>query len=387
MKVTISVAGRFHAFYLAQQLLKRGYLNRLITSYPKFEVVKYGIPRGLVRSVLVKEIMQRGWDRLAPEAIKRRFNSSYLIAEVYDYWARALVPPTDILIGWSNKSLHTLRRAKERGAMVVLERGSSHIEYQNAILKEEFERWGGEFHNPVHPKILQKELIEYQEADYIEVPSSFARRSFLEKGFAPEKIIQGQRGVDLEQFTRVPKEDNVFRVIYAGGMSLQKGTHYLLEAFASLQLKNAELLLVGSLSDEMKPFFKKYEGSYRWVGHVPQPELYKHYSQGSVFVMPSLQEGFAVVQLQAMACGLPLICTTNTGGEDVVEEGKSGFVVPIRDPRTLAEKILYLYDHPETREQMGEAASLQARRFTWDHYGDRIIPVYERLWKDFRGRH
>lgn len=386
MKITISVAGRFHAFYLARELLMRGYLERLITSYPKFEVAKYGIPRNLVRSVLIKEVMQRGWDRLAPGIVKRRFNSSYLIAEVYDYWAQTLLPATDILIGWSNKSLHTLHKAKKRGAMVILERGSSHIEYQNSILKEEFERWGGEFHNPIHPRILEKELTEYEEADYIEVPSSFARRSFLEKGFSPEKIIQGQRGVDVSQFGPTAKEDDAFRVIYAGGMSLQKGTHYLLEAFSSLKLKNAELLLVGSLSDEMRPFFKKYEGAYRWVGHIPQPELYKYYSQGSVFVMPSLQEGFAVVQLQAMACGLPLICTTNTGGEDVVEEGKSGYVVPIRDPRALAEKIAHLYENPDLCREMGDAASERARRFTWDHYGDRIIPIYERLLRDFKRR-
>ena len=136
----------------------------------------------------------------------------------------------------------------------------------------------------------------------------------------------------------------------------------------------------------LKPFFKKYEGSFKWVGHKPQSELYKYYSQGSVFVMPSIQEGMALVQLQAMACGLPLICTTNTGGEDLIVEGKSGYVVPIRNPNALAERILYLYENPRIREEMSNMAINRSKNFTWDNYGDKIINIYENLFKSFKGK-
>ena len=87
-----------------------------------------------------------------------------------------------------------------------------------------------------------------------------------------------------------------------------------------------------------------------------------------------------MVQLQAMACGLPVICTTNTGGEDIIRNGKEGFVVPIRDVEALKEKILYLYNNPEKCKRMGYNAKKMVREnFTWDYYGDRIIKKYKEI--------
>jgi len=375
MQVTISVAGRFHAFYLAQQLLQRGYLKRLITSYPKFEVKKYGIPPQKVGSVIIKEIMNRGWGKL-PCIVRKRYNPQYLIKEIYDKQAKRQLETCDIFVGWSSNCLHTLRQAKKQGAVAVLERGSSHMLYQQQILKQEYERFGLQFEG-AHPKIIEKELVEYKEADYISVPSSFVKRTFLENGISEERLIQIPYGVDLFQFRQIPKVDKVFRVVFAGGMTLQKGVQYLLKAFSELNLPDSELMLLGGISDEIKPFFKKYKGNYRWLGHQSQRELYKYYSQGSVFVMPSVQEGFGMVQVQAMACGLPLICTINTGGPDLVDDGKEGFVISIRDVDSLKEKILFLYENPEKCYQMGQAAKRKVQQdFTWDDYGRKILQTY-----------
>jgi len=248
-------------------------------------------------------------------------------------------------------------------------------------LEEEYGRFGIKGVQ-AHPKIIEKELKEYEEADYISVPSSFVKRTFLEQGVQEEKMIQIPFGVDVEEFRQIPKKDNIFRVVYVGGMRLRKGVHYLLQAFSELNLPNSELLLVGSVMDEIKPFFKKYEGNYNWIGHRPQRELYKYYSQGSVFVMPSIEEGMAVVQLQAMACGLPLVCTTNTGGEDLIENGKEGFVIPVRNVKALKEKIMFFYENPKRRKEMGLKAQKRVREnFTWDDYGRRIINKYENIFR------
>ncbi|MEK7549210.1 MAG: glycosyltransferase family 4 protein, partial [Patescibacteria group bacterium] len=142
----------------------------------------------------------------------------------------------------------------------------------------------------------------------------------------------------------------------------------------------SELMLLGAMNEEMAPFFKKYAGHYNYVGKVPQAELYKHYSQGSVFVMPSIEEGLALVQPQAMACGLPIIATTNTGAEDIVRDGLDGFIIPIRDVSALKEKILYLYEHPEERKKMSASAKEHVSSgFTWDDYGNKMIAEYERI--------
>jgi len=380
MKIIISVGGRFHAFNLAQQLLKCGYLERLITSYPKFEVKKYGIPPQKVGSVLIKEILERGWRKL-PNFLSNLYNPQYLIHEIFDKLASHQLENTDLFVGWSSFSLYSLRKAKKMGAKIILERGSSHIIYQNEILKEEYKKFGLKA-QLAHPKIIEKELKEYDEADYISIPSSFVKRTFLGYGFSENKLIQVPYGVDLSNFRQVPKNDNVFRVVFVGGMTLRKGVHYLLQAFSELNLPNSELLLIGSINDEIKPFFKKYSGKFKHLGHIPQKELYKYYSQGSVFVMMSIEEGLAMVQPQAMACGLPVICTTNTGGEDIVRDGQDGFVIPIRDIEALKEKLIYLYENPEICRQMGQSAKERVLSgFTWDDYGNKIIKAYKNILK------
>jgi glycosyltransferase involved in cell wall biosynthesis len=372
MQVTISVGGRFWAFYLAQQLLKRGYLKRLITSYPKFEVVKYGMPRDKVSSVVIKELMERGWNRL-PSFLKGYYNPQHLIHEVYDRWASRLYRKSDVCMAYAGVALHTLRRARDMGSVTVVERGSSHMRYQRDVLKEEYERAGLAFRFGTR-KFFEKCLKEYEEADYISIPSLFVKKTFLENGIPEEKLIHVPFGVHLDEFGETPKQDDVFRIIHVGTLSIRKGVHYLLQAYSELKLPNSELLLVGGLGNGIEPFLEKYKGKYRWVGHVPQKELFKYYSQGSVFVLMSVEEGLALVQPQAMACGLPVVCTTNTGGEDIVRDGRDGFIIPIRDTEALKEKLVYLYENPDMCKEMGRSAKERVSMgFTWDDYGDRLI--------------
>ena len=127
----------------------------------------------------------------------------------------------------------------------------------------------------------------------------------------------------------------------------------------------------------MRPIMAKYEGRFRYLGAVPRGELYKHYSQASVLVLPSIEEGLALVQAQAMACGVPVIATENTGAADLFTDGVEGFIVPIRDARAIGEKILTLYENPAMREQMGEAALARVRKIGgWDDYGERAAKYY-----------
>lgn len=380
MRINISVGGKFHAFNLAQQLFERNALGKLFTSYPKFEVEKFGIPKDRIESNLLPEIIGRAW-RKSPAMLRRIWNPQFFNCEIFDAWAADKIGDCDICVAWSSYGLKTIKKAKKSGAQTIIERGSSHISYQTALLKEEYGKFGIGV-RLAHPAVIEKELKEYEEADYVSIPSSFVKRTFLEYGFPESKLIQVPYGVDLSQFKQIPKNDDVLRVVFAGGMTLRKGVHYLLQAFAESNLPNSELMLIGAMNDEMEPFFKKYEGKFNWVGSKPQKELYKYYSQGSVFVMPSIEEGLSMVQLQAMACGLPLICTTNTGGEDVIEEGKSGFVIPIRDTEALKEKLLYLYKNPEVCRRMGQSAKERVSGgFTWDDYGDKIITAYQKILK------
>lgn len=378
MRVTLSAPGRYWAFDLAQQLLKRDGLEQLITSYPRFKGKKYGLPLEKVTTLPLNQVIYRAWTHL-PRLLRTAYDPTLRLTELFDRQARRRVRDCDIFVGWAGLCLLTMRQAQSRGAITLVERGSSHILFQQEIMREEYDRLG--LKGPLaHPGIIKRELQEYAEADYIVVPSGFVKSTFLQRGVDERKLIHNPFGVNLAGFRKVKKEDDVFRVIFAGGSSLRKGTHYLLRAFSELKLPNSELLLIGSVDDNMKSFFRKYAGTFKWIGPQRQEYLYRHYSQGSVFVMPSIEEGLALVQLQAMACGLPLICTTNTGGEDLIEEGEEGFIIPIRDIGALKEKLVYLYENPAEREEMGRKAEEKARgHFSWDDYGRRTMENYQRI--------
>lgn len=379
MRVTLSVMGRFHAFNLAQQLQRAGFLERLITTYPKFVAAKYGLPKSGMRSFWPLEIISRIWER-SPQWITKNIEPQIATRRIFDCLAARSIPQeTDIFVGWSSVCLESLQKAKQQGTLAVVDEGSSHVLSQTEILKQEYERHGLTPRLP-HPRIIEQELREYEEADYIVVPSSFVKRSFLQRGFREEKLLQAHYGADPVQFKSLPKKDDVFRVIHCGALSLRKGAQYLLQAFYELRLPNAELWLIGILSQEIVSFLKKYDdGRVFHKGPYPQAELYKYYSQGSVFCLASVEEGFAMVIPQAMACGLPVIATTNTGAEEVIQNGKQGYIIPIRDVEALKERLLILYENPKKRAEMGEAAKRASLQCTWDAYGQRIISKYQEI--------
>jgi len=381
MKITVSVGGRFHAFSLAQQLFKRGLLKRLITSYPTFEVEKYGIPKDLIKSIIIKEIIQRGWQML-PYSIRNVYNPQYLIHEIYDKLAMNYLLPSDIVVAWSGFGLHTINRAKDMGAITIIERGSSHILYANNILREEHEKHGIKTPS-IHPKIVEKELKEYAAAGFIAIPSHFVKSTFVNQNIPEKKLLHVPYGVDLKRFKRTPKEDDIFRIIHCGSISIRKGVHYLLRAFHELKLPAAELWLIGNLEEAMRPLIKKYLNAKVFLkGQQRQTNLYQYYSQGSVFCLCSIEEGLALAQCEAMSCGLPVICTTNTGGSDIVRDGIDGFIIPIMDVDAIKEKILHLYENQTICRSMGQSALERVQQgFTWDDYGKKIIEEYKRIWK------
>jgi glycosyltransferase involved in cell wall biosynthesis len=378
VRVTLSVKGRFHAFHLAREIQRHGYLNRMITSYPAFKAVEYGVERDKVQSLVIYE-GDRIWRR-APGFVTGYLNPQYLVSDLFDIHASRHVPEnTDIFVGWSSFSLHSLRRAKRLGAKTIVERGSSHMLHQRDILLEEYDRFGL-MAQVAHPKIVEKELAEYAEAEYVSVPSQYVKETFLQRGVSEDRLIHVPYGVDLAHFYPVPKQDNVFRVIHCGTISIRKGVHYLLQAFSELKLPHAELWLIGSMTDEIRPFLANFSAAVFHKGPFPESELYRYYGQGSVLCLASIEEGLAMVQPQAMACGLPVICTTNTGGEDIVCDGQDGFVVPIRDVEALKEKILFFYENPDASKEMGYSAQQRVKsNFTWADYGNRIVGEYRRI--------
>ena len=115
-------------------------------------------------------------------------------------------------------------------------------------------------------------------------------------------------------------------------------------------------------------------------GHYPQNRLYELYSEGTIFVLPSLADGFAMVVSQALACGLPVIVTTHTGAKDIIKDNFNGFIVPPSDGMILNEKIKYFYNNPEECIRMSNNTEKSiSSGLTWDDYGNRLVKTLERI--------
>jgi len=351
-------------------------LARLYTAYPSFKVDR---PlRSLVRTspwlYSLQLLVQRlGWHRAA-ELL------NWPTVESFDRWVAKQVEACDVLVHLSSFGLHTLRQAKQFGARIVCDRGSSHILYQDEIVADEYSCHGLQY-RPIDSRIVEKELHEYAEADLVTVPSTFAYRSFVEKGVTAQKLRKLPYGVDVSLFRPLPKEDDRFRVLFVGGYSIQKGIGYLFEAVRTLAQKGlVDVWLVGNASQEAKEILRRNADIFTDKGFHPRAKLSWFYSQASVLVLPSIQEGLALVQAQAMACGLPVIATHNTGAGDLYTNGVEGFIVPIRDPKAIRYRIEWMLDNPVKRQEMGNAALRRALQLNgWNKYGDSAVSIYAEL--------
>jgi glycosyltransferase involved in cell wall biosynthesis len=293
----------------------------------------------------------------------------------FDRFASFFIRPCDIFHGWSHQCLHSLRRARALGAITFVERQNSHERNQQRLVKEEFERWGFRDHEPVRPWGMRRGLAEFEITDFITVPSLFAYESMLAEGIPEHRLFLVPYGVDPTRFIPGEPPEGVFRLLFVGQVSLRKGVPYLLQAWEQLHLPRAELWLAGRVTPDAEQFVAPYRDrpSICFLGHVR--EVASLYRQVSAFVLPSIEEGSALVTYEAMASGLPLIFTRNSGA--VSRDGIEGFRVPIREVDALAAAVERLYQDPDLRREMGQAGRERAEEYTWEAAGHRLLAVYQ----------
>jgi glycosyltransferase involved in cell wall biosynthesis len=382
LKVVQAVSGVFHHFNLARELHRRGYLKAIYSTFPWRRLVRENLPRQLVHTFpwihTPQMVASRRWR--IPEGLNRKI--SWQVITTLDDWVARQLPDCDVFVGISGVGLRTGRKAQSRGAKYICDRGSSHIRYQDQIMKEEYARWGVPQKIMIEARGIRREEEEYAQADAITVPSEFSRRTFIEMGVPAEKLHKIPYGVELERFRPVaePPQDR-FEVLFAGQVGLRKGLPYLLQAFAQLKHPRKRLRVVGGLTPEFRPILARFpQDNVEFLGHLSQDRLIAIMSTSHVLVLPSIEEGLALVQAQAMACGCPLISSTNTGGEDLFTDGVEGFVVPIRSPEAIAARLQQLAGDPQLQLRMSEAALARVHRIGgWLQYGETWIELLRGL--------
>ncbi|MFV1994660.1 MAG: glycosyltransferase family 4 protein [Verrucomicrobiales bacterium] len=369
--VTVSVWQGFHVEPLAKGLIEAGFsVLGLGTKRRAFSSTRY---RLCMRSAVLTQMAFRV-PRLRPWLMGKALDS-------FESFARTHAGSSRIFWGWCNHHLSALEKAKAAGATIVVESGSSHAEWQRDRMREEYRRRGWTDTSSIDKNRIAKAVREYAIADRICVPSGFVRDTFLERGVAQEKLVMNPYGADAEIWREVAEAraakspDGPFTFVFTGSVMLRKGVAHLLRAWEVLGDDEAELWLVGGVHPDCREMLASLPRGVRVFGFQPWRELVDLYRRADVYVLPSLEEGMARSVLEAMAAGLPVIVTWETGTTDVMVDGEDGWVVRAADAEALAQAMGEAIDCRDRLGEMGASACARMQKFSWDAYSERTATM------------
>lgn len=382
LSVDISVFGRHQAYRLAGELDRRGVLHRLYTSYPK---PISGIDAAHICNAAALKAIQHVVSLAAPASMRQA--TWQFFSEWFDGSVAARVDRNGasangtgahrVLHAWASYCLETLRAARRRGITTFLECSCPHPAFKKALLEEEAGRIGVAY--TVRRQWIDRVVAECEEADHIVVPSQYTYDSFVGLGYSPHTLVKVPLGVDVDEITpgRLSRDPSrPFQVLMVGTDALRKAPYDLLLAWRKLAWTDGKLVIRCGVTGAAAHLL--HQPGVTHVRPIDRAQLIRLYQDASVFCFPSIDDGFGMVVLEAMAAGLPVIVTEHVGARDLITDGVEGFVVPIRDPDAIAEKLQFFYEHPEAVREMGRNARSLAERFTWSRYGDAMIRAYER---------
>lgn len=348
MKIAIIVHGRFHAFDLARALTARGNDVHVFTNYPVWAATRFGLRPEAVHSLWTHGVALRVMGKLGEGACN---TASPLMHQWFSTWAAAELRggEWDVIHSFSGVAENIfLSRLHARAHFMV--RGSSHIRFQDEILKQESERTGHALDRP-SPWIIDREEREYALCDQLVVLSSFALESFVENGVPRSKLSLCPLGVDTKGFrpskaeldTRIARllAGEPLRVTFTGTLNYRKGLYDFDRIVRALDPKRFRFEVIGSIPPEAKEIAAKLPENVEFVPRQPQARLRDWYNRGDVYVFPTIEDGFAVVLAQAYANALPIITSANCAGPDMIRHGESGWVLPIRRPDLFIEQLLW----------------------------------------------
>lgn len=401
MKVILSTFGPLHLIKSAEAL----------SSYVEINVIQGWIPKWwnkwllyigdkILGYKLSKTIIKR-----TPEILKNRnisigFPEFYLwirrlffkdkcsnvkAAVMYGKLSREYIKNADIFHVRSGSGAGgAIEKAKNEGMKVIVDHSIAHPAFMRSNLEKEFERNGEYFDlgdtNPFWQYVLQ----DCKKADMLLVNSNFVKDTFVHQGFSKQKIEVVYLGV-RDDFYGLKKDYELsqkVKLLFTGSFGFRKGGEYLLKALSLLEEQSIEyeLTIVGGYSNG-KMLLQKYNSSnIVLTGVIPQDEMKTYLQNADIYVFPSLCEGCAQSGMEALAAGLPVITTYESGLP--IEDKVDGVIIPSKSEQSIANAVIQLINNDELRENLGRNAVEKMRHFTWDNYARRVKKIYMRMLSD-----
>lgn len=268
----------------------------------------------------------------------------------------------------------TFQAGRREGTLCIYELPSGYWRFELDLMREEAVLRPEYADTMLRLKLSGEALDIHDEelklADFVIVPSQHVCRTLQGAPVLAEKVRVIPYGADESDGPRRPlgHSGRKLRVLFVGGLTQRKGIGYLIDAVRMMG-SALEFTIVGTKIGHCEPI-EAATRSYRWISGAPHREILAEMARHDVLALPSLSDGFGLVIPEALSRGLPVVTTINSGGPEIVRDGRDGFFVPIRSAEAIAEKLELLNKDRDLLDYMSSSARKRAREISWIRYRD-----------------
>ena len=356
-------------------------VNGLLGAGASVLVFPGSLSRELPPEAVVRPTLARGRFRI-PYRVLGTERACALHDWIVSQRLKRLAGKIDIVHAWPLGSLRTLRTAARLGIPTVLERPNAHTRFAYEVVQKECEKLGivlppGHEH-AYKPSVLAKEEVEYNAAFRLLCPSDFVSQTFLDQGFSREKLVRDQYGYDESVYhsgQQVRDDRRGLTMLFVGGCAPRKGLHYALEAWLrSPASRNGRFMIAGAF---VPGYAEKLSAmlahpSVEVLGHRSDvPELMR---KSDLLILPSIEEGSALVTSEARASGCVLVVSEAAGA--ICRHMENALVHRPGDVDQLTEQLDLLDGNRDLLQRLRDASLRTADEITWKEAGRRLLAAY-----------
>lgn len=367
-----SLASRFHPqLGLAQNGMESAEINaQRVQGRKKAEIVSWNFSTLLQEAFIRRSLKQNGGGLYHSFV---RAGSSFSMRVRESLSRRSDLGPESIFFSYDTGALEALEWCKERGIKKILNQmDPNRVEVD--LVRAEEHQWPGWALSPIQvpEEYFVRREREWAAADRVLVNSDFSRQALIRQGVPPEKLVVVPLCYEAEapasdSKVESRKSNQPLRVLFLGQVILRKGIQYLIAAARQLERENVHFDVVGSIGISREAV-STAPCNMTFHGRAGRDQAANWYRRSHLFVLPTISDGFAITQLEAMAHGLPVVATPCCG--DVISDGVDGFIVPPRDASALAQTFKRYLDRPDLLASQAAEALVKVKRFTLDRLGE-----------------
>jgi glycosyltransferase involved in cell wall biosynthesis len=339
------------------------------------------LARAVRADVEVRPTLARGKMRI-PYKVLGSMRSFALHDYVISRRLQKLVGKIDIVHAWPLGATRTLNTAKSLGIPTVLERPNAHTRFAYKVVQEECARLGmklpSDHEHAYKADVLGIEEEEYRRADRLLCPSDFVAQTFLDEGFPAQKLARHQYGYDEKLFfpgDRIVNRDGPLTMLYVGGAAPRKGLHFALDAWLKSPVhREGSFLIAGGFvpgyADKLSAMLA--HPSVHVLGH--RSDVAELMRKSDVLVLPSIEEGSALVTSEARGSGCVLLVSQAAGA--ICKHMENALVHRVGDTETLAQHMTLLFEDRSLLERLRTASLRTAPEITWTAAGEKLLEIY-----------